>query len=271
MSLRWILESLLTHPLARGLDLDSSAATRVHARLIREKPFLKRLYHQYYSEFAAADQAAPPGVRLEIGSGAGFLKEVLPHAVTMDLRSGAEVDVFGSALNIPFAPGSVGAIFMLNVLHHLPDPAGFFVEANRVLVDGGRIVMIEPFVSPLSRIIYSHLHHEPFDPTAAQWTLTGEGPMSEANDAIGWIIFFRDKDVFQARFPSLRIERRVPHTALLYLLSGGVSLRSLVPNFAFGPLKEAERLLGPLQNRIASMMTVELVRQTSNPKGKGSS
>ena len=38
------LRKFLAHPLARGLDLDSAEATSVHARLIREKTFLRRLY-----------------------------------------------------------------------------------------------------------------------------------------------------------------------------------------------------------------------------------
>ena len=39
--LQW-LRDLLAHPLAKGLDLDSPEATRVHARLAREKPFLRK-------------------------------------------------------------------------------------------------------------------------------------------------------------------------------------------------------------------------------------
>ena len=94
-------------------------------------------------------------------------------------------------------------------------------------------------------------------------TVFGEsaGAMSAANDALPWIIFFRDRARFELEFPELEIIRTEPHTVLLYLLSGGVSMRSLVPGFAFKPLKTAERLLGPALPFLATMMTVEILKR----------
>jgi hypothetical protein len=46
---------------------------------------------------------------------------------------------------------------------------------------------------------------------------------------------------------------------LLYLVSGGVSMRSFVPGFLFPPLSALERLLP--KRALASMMTVELLRR----------
>ena len=125
------LRALLAHPLARGLDLDSPEATAVHARLIREKAFLRRLYRHYYDDYeAVVGRATPGGVVLEIGSGGGFYREIRPSVVSLDMRPGADVDVVGSALALPFRSESASAVLMLNVLHHLPDPRVFFRECD---------------------------------------------------------------------------------------------------------------------------------------------
>jgi SAM-dependent methyltransferase len=261
MGLKDIVRSALTHPAARGLDLDALEATSVHARLIKEKGFLRLLYESYYRDFAAAHEAAPAGLRLEIGAGGGFLPELIPSLATLDVRPGADVDLKASALALPIADGRAGCLFMMNVLHHLPDPEAFFREAERVLAPGGRIVMIEPFVSPLSRILYRGLHHEPLDPGRECWTLDCRGPMSSSDMAIPWVIFVRDRARFESLFPRLEIRRVVPHTILLYALSGGVSMRSFLPAAAFDLSRRAEGLLGGLARHLASMMTVEIVRR----------
>ncbi|MCP4678036.1 MAG: class I SAM-dependent methyltransferase [Deltaproteobacteria bacterium] len=234
-------------------------ATSVHADLIRKKPFLKELYVHYYDEFLHAHESAPPGLRLEIGSGAGFLEEIVPDVVSFDIRPGADVAAVASALELPLRAGTVGAIFMLNVLHHLPDIRRFFIEVGRVLRPGGRAVFIEPYVSPFSRLVYKNFHHEPFNPESPDWTLEASGPMSSANGALPWIVFVRDRTRFESEFPDLEIRRIEPHTAFLYLLSGGVSMRSLVPGFAFGTCRAAEGFMGPAIRHAATMMTVEVV------------
>jgi SAM-dependent methyltransferase len=255
------LRNLLMHPLARGLDLDSPEATAVHARLIREKAFLRRLYRHYYDEYeTVVGRATPGGVVLEIGSGGGFYREIRPSVVALDMRPGADVDVVGSALALPFRSESASAVLMLNVLHHLPDPRVFFRECERVLKPGGRVCLIEPYVSPLSRRLIRPLHHEPWD-EQGPWALAASGPMTAANMALPWIIFVRDRARYAAEFPNLRAERLRLHTMLLYLMSGGVSMRALVPAALFTTMLAVERLLAPAGERLAGMMTVELVRR----------
>jgi SAM-dependent methyltransferase len=257
------LRSALTHRLARGIDLDSADATAVHARLIREKGFLRRLYLHYYAEFEACiARAAPGGIVLEVGSGSGFYKEIRPDAVSLDLREGANVDVLGSALSLPFRDQSTSAILLLNVLHHLPDPVEFFSECERVLKPGGRVCLIEPYAGPLSRRLIRPLHHEPWDETAG-WTLPPAGPLTGANMALPWIIFERDHARYTAERPNLPIARRRLHTFVLYLVSGGVSMRSFAPGVLFGPLLAVEHLLAPAGSLLASMMTIELVKRVA--------
>jgi len=217
-----------------GTDLDDPARTVAHGELIRAKPFLRKVYEAWYAEIRSQAGSAPAsGEIVEIGSGGGFLKEVIPGVITSDVMPLPGVDRCFPADRLPFEPSSLKAICMLNVLHHLPDPAAFFEKASDQLAPGGRIVMIEPANTPFSRFVYTRFHHEDFDPTAG-WTLTGEGPLSVSNQALPWILFVRDRDRFFARFPKLAIRSLRVHTPLLYLLSGGLSYRALAPAWSFG-------------------------------------
>jgi SAM-dependent methyltransferase len=255
------LRSLLAHPLTRGLDLESQEATTVHTSLIREKAFLRRLYRHYYEDFdAVVGRSTPGGLVLEIGSGGGFYQEVQPNVVSLDLRPGADVDVLGSALALPFRPGSASSVLLLNVLHHLPDPSSFFRECERVLKPGGRVCLIEPYAGPMSRLLIRPFHHEVWDEQGT-WNLPKSGPMTGANMALPSIIFVRDRERFNAEFPELPVDRLRFHTIWLYLVSGGVSMRSLAPGVLFTPLLAIEHLLSPASRFLATMMTVELVRR----------
>ncbi len=264
MATSWLREAFSLawgEPRARGLDLDSAEATCALAGILRDKPFLRQLYERYYAEFGRTDREAPPGVRVELGSGAGFLDRIVPGLIRLDVRPGAAVDAVASALAMPLAARSVGALFMLNVLHHLPDAEAFFAELARVLVPGGRAVLVEPYVSPLSRLVYLHGHHEPFDPERRDWRTDGAAAMTAANDALPWIVFCRDRARFEALFPAIEIARVRPHTIALYALSGGFSFRGFAPGSLFPAIAAAEDLAErlPGARSLASMMTVELV------------
>ncbi len=268
------LRSALLHPRVRALagDLDSAEASAVHAELIRSKGFLRRLYQRYYAELAAEAAASPPGLVLEVGAGSGFAHEVVPRLVRLDLRAGSQVDVLGSALRLPFGDGSLAAVCGLDVLHHLPDPLAFLRECARGLLPGGRLVLIEPFVSPLSRRIYGDLHHEGFDPEREGWLQPAGGPMSEADAALSWVVLVRDRARLSAELPELVLERITPHTISLYLLSGGVSMRSLAPGAALPWAAAFEDRLPTFVHRgLASMMTVVLRRATSPPGASAAS
>jgi SAM-dependent methyltransferase len=240
-----MISTLLSLPEARGIDLDSPEAVPIHRRIILRKPFLRRLYVDQYKLFSKETALVRdlPGETLELGSGGGFLKDVLPDVITSDVEAYPGVDRVVWADHLPFSRGSLKAIFLLNVLHHLPQPELFFQEATRCLVPGGRVVMIEPFNSVMGRFLYKHFHHEPFDDTVREWSVHGQGRLTASNQALPWIIFTRDRKIFESRFPQLRIVQITPHTLFGYVLSGGLSWKSLAPGIAYPLARSIDRLL----------------------------
>jgi SAM-dependent methyltransferase len=251
---------MLEHPLTRGLDLDDPATTVLRRRIVRDKPFLNRVYREWY---AAIVRALPDGsgAVLELGSGAGFLADYVPGVITTEVFPcpGIRAVVDGGAL--PFADGTLRAIVMTDVFHHLPDAARFLHEAARCVRPGGRLVMIEPWVTPWSRLVYGRLHHEPFEPDAPEWTVPRTGPLSGANGALPWIVFARDRERFAREHSEWQIRSVQPGMPFRYLVSGGISLRSLSPGWTFGAWRGVERLLSPWMNRLGMFALIELERQ----------
>jgi SAM-dependent methyltransferase len=241
-------------------DLDTPERTLSHREHILKKPFLKKLYIEWYSVFLDEMRSLPKGKCVEIGSGGGFLKEIESSVITSDILSLPHIDMTFSALQMPFADSELSALFLLDTFHHLPDVGQFLNEASRVLKTGGKIVMIEPANSWWSRMIYKNFHHEPFD-TKAGWQIPEKGPMSGANGALPWIVFERDADLFRERFPELQIEQIRYHTPLRYLLSGGVSFKTIFPGFAFGLFTMIDRLLTKLSGQLSMFITVKIKRK----------
>jgi SAM-dependent methyltransferase len=253
------LKSWLAEPLTRGLDLDDPRTTALRRDILRRKPFLHRVYDEWYRRLAAAVPAGP-GQVLELGSGAGFLKDYLPEAVTSDVFECPGVDRIVDAQALDFPPASLRAIVMIDVLHHLPQVRRFFAGAARCVHPGGVIAMVEPWPTTWSRFVYRHLHHEPFDVTAQRWEFPPSGPLSGANGALPWIVFARDRARFVREFPQWRLSALEPLMPIRYLLSGGMSVRGLMPGWTFAAWRWAERALHPLMPWLAMFALVVLTR-----------
>ncbi len=238
-------------------DLDDPATTLLHAEIVQKKKFLKKLYIDFYKEFEKAIPDPENKTLVELGSGGGCIKEVIGNVITSDILELPNVDKVFSALDMPFEDSGVDAFFMFDVLHHIAEPRVFFREAIRCLKTGGKIVMIEPANTLWARFIYKNFHHELFDPQA-QWDLEETGPVSHGNGAMPWIIFSRDRGIFEKEFPQLRIVRMRNHTPLRYLLSGGLTLRQLVPSFTYPLIKGVEFLLSAINNLVGMFQTIEL-------------
>ena len=217
--------------------------TEKRKTLILEKPFLRKIYEEWYGLLISSFPQGKVPV-LEIGSGGGFFGTLLPDLILSDIQPIRGIHaMFDACSPWPFQDGSLGAIVMVNVFHHLSRPRIFLAEAYRVLGRQGVIACIEPWVSCWSRFVYSYCHHEPFSPEAEAWEFPPTGPLSGANSALPYIIFQRDRERFEREFPGLKITRICPFMSFRYFLSGGLSFRSLVPQGSFLVLKRLEEML----------------------------
>ncbi len=242
-------------------NLDDPENIYVLKKIIRRKPFLFKTYKEFYRDILRKIRTVPfDGEVIELGSGAGFLKSMAPFVITSDILPYEGIDRVFSALEMPMDSKSVSAFVMIDVLHHIKDSRAFFTEVNRCLKVGGKIVMIEPANTLWSRFIYKNFHHEPFDVTGG-WGFETGGPLSGANMAIPWIIFYRDRNKFAKEFPGLKVRSICIHTPFRYLLSGGLSLRQLLPSWSYRFVRLAEWVMSPFNSYLGLFMTIELQKE----------
>ena len=259
---RWLYE-----PRVRGVDVDDKALLSIHKEILWKKPLLRSAFETFYRDMMNLCDSllTPSGTEVELGSGAGFFKNLRPELITSDIRKGSHIDIALDAQNMSLPDNSVRCIYAINVFHHLPDPERFFSELCRVLRPGGACILIEPHGGFSSALLHRHLHtDEHFLPTASSWQTTDirRGPLSGANQALAYIVFKRDI----ARFKSLYGEyleiayQGYILNALRYLLSGGLNFRQLTPS-AFEPfLRLLERMGKPLA-RYWSLHQVIVIRK----------
>ena len=243
-------------------DLDHPSTVALHRKIIASKPGLQRVYRFFYRKLIQEIPTLRTGRLVEIGSGAGFLKTLLPAVLTSDVVPVNGLDFCFSAETMPFNDGSIDAFLMVDVFHHIPDTTAFLHEAKRCLVPGGRLIMVEPANTTFSRLIYRRFHHEHFEPEA-DWGLEFKGPLSSANGALPWIVFVRDRFGRLAReHPGLSVLKTEIHSPLKYLLTGGLSFKSLAP----GPCIQAvdgvvETILFPFMGWLGMFCTFVVERR----------
>ncbi|MBF0446218.1 MAG: class I SAM-dependent methyltransferase [Magnetococcales bacterium] len=234
--------------------------TTLNERQLRwqEKPVLRKIYKDLYARLTAA---CNPGATLEIGGGSGDIKGVFNNVVTTDILPVPWVDLLADAQALPFANESFDNIVMFDVLHHIENPGLFFKEAQNVLTPGGRIVMVEPYMSPVSEFFYSNFHHEPVLMHDDPWqqkknpAKQNKDPF-DSNSAIPTLIFHKNPEIFIAKFPTLHIKKVQPLSLFVYPLSGGYQSWSLIPNFATSTLLKLENFLLPFLGRFMAFRSL---------------
>lgn len=213
------------------------------------KPLLRRVYNDMHERMAAA---CAEGTTLEIGGGIGQFKARFPGVIATDIQAAPWLDVVADAQRLPFAPGSISNIVMVDVLHHVEFPLLFLEEAARTLRHGGRLIMIEPAITWGSSLFYRVLHHEPVRMSADPLTV-GEPDATrdpyESNQAIPTLLMSRDRARLAQRLSSLRLLRTDWFALWVYPLSGGFKPWSLLSDRAGRALLALERKLEPTLGR----------------------
>ncbi len=206
----------------------------------KRKPSLRILKADYYAQVR---DHLPPGGRkvVELGSGCGGLKESIPGVIQTDIFPTPWVDVVTAAERLPFADGSVDGLIGLDVLHHLEEPLRFFREAARVLQAGGRLILIDPYVSLGSWIPWHYLHHEA---CLMREPYSLAGRFERENNARATLWFDGNRARTEALIRPLRLQTMKTFDLFYYPLTGGFRPWSLIPpGFARGLLR-ADRWLG---------------------------
>lgn len=232
------------------------------ARAWDERPLVRRQYTDFYGRIVR-HLSAVEGPTIELGSGIGKFKQFKPDALTTDVEPTLWADAVVDAEHLPYADASVANLVLLDVFHHLADPARFLDEAARALAPGGRVVILDPYCSRVSTPIYRRFHHERTDTRAPAFERdadVGKAPL-ESNQARTTLVFFTHRDAYVRRWPELPIVAEERFAFLLYPLSGGFTGPALLPTPLYSSLALVERVLRPAASLLAFRCLVALQRR----------
>ena len=240
------------------------AITQERRAILKNRKLLRNVYIKWYDLLLGDIEADKLNYAVvELGTGAGFIKELYPYVICTDILPVTGIDLVCDCLHLPFKDKTIQRFIMIDVFHHVVCSESFLRELERCLVDGGSIVMIEPACTPWGRFIWKNFHHEDFDPEKSDWKISGDSPLSSANGAMPWIVFCRDRELFLQKFPTLKIENYSTNTPLSYLLSGGFSYSQIVPSILIRPLIYFENLLLKVSGKFGMFSLIKLIKQNS--------
>jgi SAM-dependent methyltransferase len=226
------------------------------------RPLVRHLYNGWYERIVGA-LSPVDGPTVELGCGIGTFKEHYPRAVATDVADQPWAEAVVDAENMPYGDHSVANLVLVDVLHHVPNPAAFFAEAERTLVAGGRVIVVEPYCSPVSYRAYRRFHHEvtdlDVDPFASAQS---EQDPFDSNQALPTLFFWRCRSRFRSLHPELHIIRAERFGLFTYPLSGGFTGRPLLPPAVGQSVQSLERLVErPLGRLLAFRCLVALERR----------
>lgn len=231
--------------------VDEPSHEAEYRRIWEKKPALRAIHADFHDRMAEA--LPDDGDWLAIGAGVLFALEGLGARFHLDILDTAWIDEHGArADRLPHEDGSLSGIAMLDVLQHPVEPGAFLAEAARVLRPGGRLVAIEPGITPLSWPVHRYLRGAPVDMTADPLhpAAPHHGPHHspyDGNLAVPTLLFRREEHrvAFMDAVPDFAIRQRDWLGLLAYPLSGGFKEWGLVPEGLVAPLSRLEDRLMP--------------------------
>jgi SAM-dependent methyltransferase len=254
----------------RTVAIDTQAHEQLlrHRRVWEQKPILRRVYNdEFFARLLASRN--PNGLSIEVGAGPGFFKRLAPDILSTDLIWCPWLDAIADAQQLPFRSNSVANVFGLDMLHHLATPMAFLGEVSRVLIPGGRLILVEPWITPLSYFIFRFLHQERCDLSETPWVVNQRGETPEklafdGNQAIPYLLFGpKHRSITLSSLPELKLTALEPFCLFAYLLSGGFKPMNLLPESLYPAMSNFERATAPLWRRVAALRVLLVLEKTA--------
>ncbi|MEO8680326.1 MAG: methyltransferase domain-containing protein [Vicinamibacterales bacterium] len=227
------------------------------------KPLLRRVYQEFHRRLAAHIDANLNGLVVELGSGIGNIRDVIPGCLRTDLFPNPWIDQVENAYRLTFSDQQVSHLILFDVFHHLRYPRTALVEFDRVLPPGGRVIVFDPYISLAGRVVYGPLHHEPIG-----W--------SEPITPVAPATFDpREQDYYAAQGNATRIFWNHEYPAVLdgwevvareaigawpYALSGGYSKPQVYPTGLYPLLDRLDRFAAAVP-KLSALRTLVVLKK----------
>jgi SAM-dependent methyltransferase len=227
------------------------------------KPQLRAVYRSFQELIASRVDRSVAGLIVELGSGMGSIKEVIPDCVTTDLFPNPWLDRQENAYRLSFADSSVSNLILFDVWHHLRYPGTAVAEFRRVLAPGGRVIVFDPAISLTGRVIYGLFHHEP---VGMNLPFTWDAPAGFKPDDADYFaaqgsatrVFWRRQ--VDAKLAGWGIVEATPLPSFEYFATGGFSGPTIGGPTLFKCWRWLDRFLRRWPNLFAARLLVVLKR-----------
>jgi len=208
-----------------------------NAGVWKSKALLRDVYFQMYAKVAQWIDKSIAGRIVEIGSGIGNFGEFQSDVVLTDQSIQPWIDLTCNAYRLPFRNQTVSHLVMVDVFHHLSAPRAFFESARSILANNGRIIVLEPYISLTSAVVYGVLHDEPIAWRAKIETTPATEYYAAQGNATR--LLFGDLDWL----PGWRVVHREAFSAFGYVFSGGFSKPAFYPRKLLPMFNSVDRAL----------------------------
>jgi SAM-dependent methyltransferase len=226
-----------------------------------QKPILQKIYRQMHREIAVELNSDIDGKIVELGSGIGNIKDVVPSCLRTDLFPNPWLDQSENAYALSFENETIANLILFDVFHHLRYPGTALREFHRALRPGGRVLIYEPYISQLGKLVYGPLHHEPIAWNEKIEWLAPAGWDAESIDYYAAqgnatrIFADRNKTFASDDWRMIKCTR---YTQISYAASGGYSKPQLYPDSAYQLMRMIDNALNVLPSIFATRILVVL-------------
>ena len=160
--------------------------------------------------------------------------------------------------------GEVGHLILFDVRHHTKYPGTALKEFTReVLAPGGRVIVFDPAMGLIGRIVFGHFHHEPLGlEEKIEWTAPDGCSDDEATyyAAQGNASRVFGSEAFKKELQMWRMLEVECFSGLAYVASGGFRGPQLYPDILWPLLNRIDSVLSKFP-RLASRMLVVLEQE----------
>ena len=233
---------------------------RFNKKAWERKPLLRAVYGRFY-ELIRENLAVVPGSTIELGSGIGAIKRYIPECLTTDIFANPWIDRRENAYALNFSSGAVSNLILLDVFHHLKFPGTALIEFWRVLRDAGRVILLEPGMGALGKIVYGFFHHEPL---GLRESITWFAPPGFDPEKAGYYAaqanasrIFLERQ-FNNELAPWRIIRARQLPEFAYVASGGFSKPQLYPESILPLIRKTERAFARWPEFFATRLLIVL-------------
>ena len=243
-----------------GINLHQDLINKNH-ELWNRKSLLRAAYRDLYLMVASQLSNLPGSKTVELGSGLGGIREVLPDCIRTDLFPYPWIDRIENAYRLSFEDETVSDLILSDVFHHLKYPGTALNELHRVLRKGGRAILLEPCMSLLGLLVYGVFHVEPIAITRKIKWFAPNGWSPEhlnyyAAQGNATRIFVSKR--YRPQLTAWKSIKTIRLSALAYAASGGYSGPQLYPTGMYTVVKSLGKVLDLFPSLFATRLLVVL-------------